>query len=269
MASIRCLPCGSSLEAFDYPFQHTFIYYLMKIRSQLIPAIAALSVGLATLTGCKSDPASPGNDVNTDPIVAPKQGSTFTYNVYKTDSTNKKVPGSDETVIYTVVSTNLTLGGKSNVLLFTSDRSDSGYIHYESNGDVAIYQGSDEGGVEVFSWITLPFVSRATRNETLIDTTLSEGPFSGKVKVTSQTTGTGTEKIKVGTEELKTNKATWKLDVTIPFFGTSVTSTSTSTFAFHPKVGFWVKQESQSNAVLSGVGGTSGEVMTLTSYSLK
>lgn len=244
----------------------------MNLRSNVFIALAAFSIGLAGLTGCKDDPASPsGGDVNTDAIVAPKQGSTYTYAMYETDSTNKKVPGSDQTVVYTVVATNLSLGGKSNVLLFVSDRSepDSGYVYYESNGDVSIYQGSDEGGMEVFSWIKLPFVSRSTINVTLIDTTINEGGISGKIKVTSQTTGTGSEKITVGSEEFKANKATWKLDATFPFFGASLTTSSTTTLSFVPKIGFWVKEEGKSTGSLSGVGGTNGEVWTLTSYSLK
>lgn len=242
----------------------------MKLRSHLL--IAALAVGLAGLTGCKSDSTGPDNNSNTDPIAAPKTGSTYTFNSYKTDSTGKKVTGSDETVTYTVISNNLTLGGKSNVVFVVSDRTeaDSGYIHYESNGDVMIYQGSPEVGAASYSWIKLPFVSRSTENVTLIDSTFNDPDFSGHVKVTSQTTGTGTEKLTVGSEQLTANKATWKLDVTLPFFGVPITVTSTSTFSFVPKLGFWAKQETKQSGGLSGIGASSsGQVDILTSYTLK
>jgi hypothetical protein len=241
----------------------------------MILAAMALSLGLAGLGGCSDDTTGPdtGGDVNTDAIVAPKQGSTYTYAVYDTDSTGKKVSGTDRTEIYTVTSASLTLGGKSNVTMFVSNAAepDTGYIHYETNGDVTIYQAEEEAGVTTYSWITLPFVSRSTHNITLIDSTIDDGfGNNGQIKFTSQTTGTGSEKITVGTEEFKANRATWKIDATFPLLGLSVTSTTTSTLSFVPKIGFWVKQETKSTGSLGPLGGsTKGQVSTLTSYSLK
>jgi hypothetical protein len=233
---------------------------------------------MLNIVGCSDDTTGPDN--SSDPIVAPKQGSTYNYATYDTDATGQKETGTDATYTVTVAATGMTYQGKSNVMMFvqSGSQTDTSYVAYESNGDVSLFLGTqlsdvELGDVNVASnlWLKVPFVSTTTTTLKVVDTTIAGSTGNERIKLTFSATGTGSEEITVGTEKLNARKADLKMDMEMTFSGLPLTSTSTSKMWFIPKIGSMGKTVTTTTASIGGIPGgqTSGSVETLTSYTLQ
>ncbi len=127
---------------------------------RVISYFSLFLVAIIAFAGCKSSSTSPGSS---ETVVVPNPGSYFVTVDVSIDSTGAIV--STDTSVETFFQTGLSIFGKTNVieLIDSADGSvtDTGYIHYESDGDVSSYAASNVGGLSLSNgWITFPFASQ-------------------------------------------------------------------------------------------------------------
>lgn len=240
-------------------------------KTVYIAALAALMTGL-TLTGCKDDPTT--TPPSGDALVKPKTGTTYTFATYQTDSLGAKVPGSDSTKTYTVVATDLTYAGKTNVYKLApsgSDVEDTVYVRYEDNGDVSQYFASNDDMLEFGTWITVPFTTKTPQTKKALDTTVAF-PGLGDIKlvvdITTSGSGSASSTVPAGTF----NAMRGQVDVKIT--GTSgglalISLNRTITLQFAPKIGYAVSVGEAGTASFFGSVERDGTSETLTSYTLQ
>jgi hypothetical protein len=118
------------------------------LRSILLCGAAALTLALAS--GCGSDdPVTPGTGGNGDTYVKYNEGDKFTYDRYTRDASNQKDPASKETVVWTVLKANQTIGGRSGVSVVveqaymtdgTTPNGDADTLYFQSATDGKLYQ---------------------------------------------------------------------------------------------------------------------------------
>lgn len=230
-------------------------------------------VGMAGLTGCKSDsPTSP----STGSVTKPKVGSTYTFATYDTDSLGAKVPGSDSTRSFTCTGAGITYAGKSDVYRFApttgGDEQDTVYLRYESNGDVSQYLAFKNEFLDAAAWITIPFASKTSQTKRLLDSMVVD-PSTGEtshVVMDITTAGTGNESVTVGAGTFTATKGTLRVNVTVSADGFTAFSTDASgTLYFVPSIGYAAKNVGTSTSLFLGTTSVSGSVESLTSYTLK
>ncbi len=91
----------------------------------------------------------------------PSQGTTYKYRVYTTDTVGNVIVGSERTQTARVVTTNLIIFGKSDVVVVDFDqKGEHTYLHYEDNGDVSIAATNTTSTAN--RWVLLPYASRTT-----------------------------------------------------------------------------------------------------------
>jgi hypothetical protein len=144
---------------------------------------------VVVMAGCKSTSTSTNGSTTT--IVTPGAGSYFTMVDITTDSTGAVV--SSDTTVETFVATGLTYGGKTNVIELIDSQdgipTDTGYLHYESDGDVSTYvPSSEEFFGSVSGWWTIPFSSQ--QKVTIKGDTASNGT-SESLSIIFQGAGSG------------------------------------------------------------------------------
>jgi|GEM_PF-2385305 len=255
------------------------------LSSSSIRLLAILATTIV-IAGCSnsSEPTPPAPLITT-----PKVGSTYTIDSYEKDSLGRMVPGSFQTTIRTITSTNATVEGKSNVVQYT-DGDETTSLHFETNGDVAFFQPATSSGdqmpaglpVEIpdftipARWVTFGYGSKAPMTIPSFDTTLmiDAGVFPLPVNLTA----TGTTSY-IGTENLTTTSgvvATQKglLSVTVNFSSLIASGSfkTVDTIWFAPNLGMFVKDDGSTTATLpDAFGGNQnlgGTFNVLTSYSL-
>lgn len=241
------------------------------------PGLLPLLLLPALIVGCSDSTSS-------NAPLGPGQGSSYIYDTYMTDSVGQTVPGSNVTSTMTVDAVGITYNGKSNVHRFVSDQKDTTYMHYEPNGDVAIYgslQGM-QGNLPVQlpiryepGWILFPFGSKTATALPPIDTTIVV-PFQGtdvaaRVRGTGSVTPIGQEQVTVAGETISTEKAILRIDLTATaFLLLNVDATIIDTVWYSPKIGLTAKDGGTIHAestIIPGMNGGSGRV--LKGYSLK
>ena len=228
--------------------------------------------GLVTFQGCSEDnPDDPGSSS----ITSPKVGSTYTYNYYETEEGNK-VDATEETLTVEVIETGIEVGGKTNVTHFRQigtlgDTSDI-YLKYESNNDVSLWLDlAEDGGIEGVDprWITLPYGSKSGQNYTLIDTVADNGMGGmDTLKMTLASSWVREETVQYQGSDMKVWVGKLAQDMVFPFPivpGLHITFHSDIEFTFAPSIGYVYSVESESESD----GEISGDVQTLTSYTLK
>ncbi|HET6400837.1 MAG TPA: hypothetical protein VFH95_05490 [Candidatus Kapabacteria bacterium] len=160
-------------------------------------------LGAVVMAGCRTS-TSPGTSTGM-PITPPNAGSYFVLVSTYTDSTGAYLSSDTETE--TFEQTGFTIAGKTNVdkLVdsYSFQFSDSGYIHYESDGDVsALWPGDSALGI-FGTWITYPFGTQTTVTAT-IDTTF----FGNATHMVLTLSGAGTGSTTIKGQAFQTEKVT-------------------------------------------------------------
>jgi hypothetical protein len=217
-------------------------------------------VAVSTFVGCNDNPESPDGTE----VTVPDEGSTYTYSEYKVDAAGTKDDTTEQSVVATVVDSDLTIGGKSNVVMisetFQNGKMDTAYVIYESNGDVSLFlRPGDEVGLDRI-WVTIPFASHSAKSFTLNDTIV----VSGIMTPASFTIGTKW----IVDETVTINGAVmdaWvgQIDVS-GTVGSTAPTNSTLEIYFVPEIGYFFRQ----NKIVSFSLNTTRTVRLLASYSL-
>jgi hypothetical protein len=100
---------------------------MRKLYLLLLPALL--------LTSCRTEdnPSGPGNNTST----GPKTGSTFSYDYVVRGAQNEIVDQGSTTT--TLVKTNATAYGKSNVWIYVDNEGDTNWYAKEANGNISSY----------------------------------------------------------------------------------------------------------------------------------
>lgn len=212
----------------------------------------------------------------------PKLGSTYTYDLYQTDSIGDKVPGSDTTIVATVISTDLNYLGKSKVFQ-VEDGGATNFHTFEQNGDLSISldttNGPGGGGFPgitpptISQWFTFFTGSKIKGDLQVFDSSIAMSipgsPVPITIEIKAVTGYIGEEAVIVGSESLACSKIHVKFTVTA--LGTPITTTD-QVYWFCPKLGYFAKEQTISGAVTIPIIGlnfpASGSVQILTSYHL-
>ena len=82
---------------------------------QILRSFAPLALVAALVAGCAgcSDDGNTDTTVNTN--LKYKQGATYTYHMYQRDSSNARISGSKNVVVWTVLQTDASYQGKNGV----------------------------------------------------------------------------------------------------------------------------------------------------------
>ncbi len=230
---------------------------------------AVLVVALFFVVGCSSTTTSPGNNNNnSSTAVKPKVGSTFSDSVYYKDTSLMDMHSSGQVIVYTLVDTNASIAGKTNVYMFVgthdavTNRFDTVYQRYEANGDLSVYAAFEAGPFNVGSeWVTFPFASQATS-----DIPTLKGFIIDTVTVTGKVQGSGTGTSIVASQTLNTQKATMNVDA-VSLSAGHVPATLNLSYA--PSIGYITHQELTDQGKALGFNLTGGSNKFLISYTLK
>ena len=226
-------------------------------------------LALFFVVGCSSTTTSPGNNNNnSSSVVKPKVGSTFSDSVYYKDTSLMDIHSKGQIVVYTLVDTNASIGGKSNVYMFVGTQDavansfDTVYQSYEANGDLSVYAPFAAGPFYVGSeWVKFPFTSQATS-----DIATLQGFIIDSITVTGKVQGSGSGISIVSGQTLTTQKATMNIDAVSMAAG-HVPATLNLSYA--PSIGYITHQELTDQGKALGLNITGGSNKFLISYTLK
>jgi len=224
----------------------------MRLFGTSLIAVVAISM----LGGCADDPATSNN--NSITVVKPGSGSSFVFARYAIDGNHVKVPGTDATETKTVTSTNKNIQGESNVYEIAGSQ-DTIYFSYQANGDIKMLSAVAAGDSVVASWLTLPVGSRSAQSATIFSDSI---PLFGNMNIKWSARHIGAANVTVGSEALATQMIEQTTETTFQ----SILTVSKDTLWIAPSIGFIAQHKAFSS--IASVNG-SGEIMTLTSYTLK
>ena len=125
----------------------------------------SLVAGL-TFSSCLSSSTGPNSGSETLQ-TPPGVGSIFVYHQWYID-TSGMIAGSERYDTMTIIATGISFAGKHNVTQIVL-ATDTGYLNYESNGDISMYRGSDGYPGGRSGWLTVPLSSKSTQSFTYID----------------------------------------------------------------------------------------------------
>ena len=113
------------------------------LRSVLLGGVLALT--LAVASGCGDDePANPGGSSG-DTYAKYNEGDKFTYDRYTRDANNQKDPASKEVVVWTVLSANQSIGGRSGVSVISEQAYGTDGVTPNGTPDTLYIQSSSDG----------------------------------------------------------------------------------------------------------------------------
>lgn len=167
---------------------------------------------LPLLSGCGDDPSDPGSNTGSGINI----GSTFTLAWYNTDGTGNAVAGSHDTVVTTLAAIE-SYKGKENVYRF-DNRYGSGYIAYQSNGDVQTYlperviSGNGITNVMPALWVTYPTGTHQPVSTRIWDTTQISGNVRATETYTFNAGYIGTSTVEVGGKSFTAQVVEYSLD---------------------------------------------------------
>jgi len=152
---------------------------------------------------------TPVNDTSTLAAGAhPHLGTSFTDSAYIRDSSLNIIASSGTTIVYTLVDTNFSIGGKSNVYEFTST-ADTIYLHYEASGDISYYTRFGLGSFSVGSeWVTFPTQTQGT----IPITSFSSPVLTDTIQITGSSKGQGIGSYQLGKVVLSAGRALMSAD---------------------------------------------------------
>lgn len=171
-----------------------------------------------------------------------KAGSTFTFEEFKTDSNNTLIAGSLDTVVTTILRADVSIAGKTGVLLVVEQgRSslDTSYVFYEDDNDISILRDNSSN-----KWITVPVGTGSKWFASSSSTSTSGGvsrTFSDSTVISLL--GTGSATIKAKTVSVK------NMEIRYHYKGvqdgvTLYELVSTTTTKYAPSLGYFTSSES-------------------------
>ena len=199
-----------------------------EIFGMLIAASFAIFIASCSpSTSPKTKKTSPNDTSSLSAGSHPHIGTTFTDSTYNRDSSLNIIAGSGTTIVYTLIDTNASIGGKSNVYEFTST-ADTIYLHYETTGDFSYYTRFGLGNFFVGSeWVTYP-----TQTQGTIPITAFRSPvLTDTVQISGSTKGHGIGTYQLGKETLPAGKTIMTADAYALKLSTHSTETVAIFFA--------------------------------------
>jgi hypothetical protein len=176
------------------------------------------------LTSCRTEdnPTGPGNNTNT----GPKTGSSFTYEYEVRGQENNIID--QGTTTSTLVKTNATAYGKSNVLIYVDEELDTNWYAKESNGNISTYV--DKASAEMIGltdgfWITFPISGAGAEERVIGEETITYDGVPATLRATLSTQFEGNTSITIGTKVYPVKRAGSEIDLTILIGGQEVQST--------------------------------------------
>jgi hypothetical protein len=197
---------------------------------------------LMSFAACKSTSTSPNGGTTT--ITIPGTGSFFVTVSEDRDSTGMLMSSDTSTDVFQ--QTGLAIYGKTNVVQVVTMKDgiamDTGYIHYESNGDVSSYAGSNGAVFPGQSgWMMFPFASQGTVSSTF-DTTVSGFLLHGVITLK----GAGSGSVTIHGKPFSTEKVNMTVTTSTNFGGQTISQTITATMQFAPELGDVVRTDQPS-----------------------
>jgi hypothetical protein len=176
--------------------------------------------------------------------VVPNVGSTFTYDVYATDSLGVPIPGLRDTSISTVVQSNFPIGGKTGVVVFQNKSTgtlDSNFITYEANHNLTAYLLSDNTGQSV--WNTIP-VGTGGASGAVSEKSTVHGGVSTVTLDSTLITMVGVETLTIKGQSISTKKVTLQSHAVSRDDGVITISINATDLNYYyaPSLGFFVKE---------------------------
>jgi|GEM_PF-1527711 hypothetical protein len=168
--------------------------------------LLVLSAIATILVSCSNNTVTPESTT----LKVPATGSSYTFLMYSTDTLDVKVPGSDGSVLATVVSSGITFLGKSGVWVIAAESIESDSTQYTDTTYFCVDQNNDvlfngEGSLTGDLWLRLP----VTSGTAFKDSTSSQDEIGGiqveqRIVVTSSRIGQ--EQLTIGTTTIQTVK---------------------------------------------------------------
>lgn len=168
--------------------------------------LLVLSAIATILVSCSNNTVTPESTT----VKVPATGSSYTFLMYSTDTLDVKVPGSDGSVLATVVSSGITFLGKSGVWVIAAESIESDSTQYTDTTYFCVDQNNDvlvngEGSLTGDLWLRLP----VTSGKAFKDSTSSQDEIGGiqveqRIVVTSSRIGQ--EQLTIGTTTIQTVK---------------------------------------------------------------
>jgi hypothetical protein len=244
----------------------------MKIRKDSTCGIFGLLIAasFAVLIASCSSSTSPKvkkTPVNDTSILSagahPQLGTSFTDSIYTKDSSLNIIAGSGAILVYTLVDTNFSIGGKSNVYEFTSTV-DTIYQHYETNGDISVYIHFGFGNVSIGSeWVTFP-----TQTQVKITLASFSSPvLTDTIQITGSTKYQGIGTLMFGKLSIPAARALMSADAYAVKLKTH--STDAVTIFFASELGFLTGYDVSTSGNFGGANIGGGVHRTIIDYDLK
>lgn len=229
---------------------------------------------LATiLVSCSNNTVTPEPSA----LNIPATGSTYTFQMYNTDSLDVKIPDSDITSRDNVVASGITFRGKSGVWVIASESvdrdslpyTDTTYFCVDQNNDVLVY-GQDSSSGDL--WMRLPVSSGiAFKDSTSSIDEIDGVQFEQRLVVAA--TRIGEDQVTIGTTTIKAVKISLNIRIKIVLLGQVVSEVALpSTVWYAPSLGNIVRMQQPPLNSTDGSGldlNLFGEYKILTSYTLK
>ncbi len=234
----------------------------------MLKKLSAVLILLPLLASCTSSTAPKTPVVET--WIIPNVGSTFTYDVYATDSLGVPIPGLRDTSISTVVQANFPIGGKTGVVVYQNKSSstlDSNFITYEANHNLTAYLLSDFTGQSV--WSTIP-VGTGGASGAVSEKATVHGGVSTVILDSTLITMVGVESLTIKGQSVSTKKLTFQSHAVSRDDGviTMTASASDLNYFYAPSLGFFVKESRPYR--FDGLGNhENGATQILIDYNLK
>lgn len=234
----------------------------MYTTSRRISILISLVMILSSCS--KEDPSAPIT------FVQPKEGSTYTYDKYATDTLEAlPIASSRDTTVATFIQVGKSLFGKTNVsMIITEDRNgvDTNYMNYEANGDVSM--GFDPGSGQM-KWLTIPITSRVSQSFSFTDTVV-DGSDTAYRTVTWSVTYLATESMIVKGQTLSVVKCRNVVTFEVAVVGSSTISSTLTSYGYYaPSLGYIVKTDVPVQYSPFDRTNEPGEVTMLIDYELK
>jgi hypothetical protein len=207
------------------------------MKKLLVFALLAASC----LTSCSKDEPTSVTPENYNKVAT---GTEFTYMKQYTDSNSVIIAGSIDTLVSTVVQSNITILGKPNAFLIedlSQGYRDTGTYAYDSNNNVSILLELGDLGVAPF-WVTMPVATQGTLVAATADSTeIGPGEFA-VLKVTVTSTAKGSESVTVGSQAVSSKKIGMTVHIERIVAGVKGFELSmTNDFYYAPSLGTLVK----------------------------
>lgn len=175
------------------------------------------------LTSCRTEdnPSGPGNTTTT----GPKVGSTFSYDYAVRGSENQVID--EGSIVTTLVKTNATAYGKSNVWIYVDNDGDTNWYAKEANGNISSYvdqQSAEMIGLAQGFWINFPTSGSGGEDRVIAEQAIEYQGVPATLRATLTSEFEGTEQITIGSKVYPVKRAGSTIDLDVIIGGQAVNS---------------------------------------------